>query len=90
MATVMIYGEKCYPTCNWEKNQHKIYNAVDRAYNRLDDVDMDEEYERYSELEQWCADVEILCSMFDNHIVGNMVYLPYKWYLICKKVLADY
>lgn len=89
-ALPIIYGEKCYPTCNWENNQHKIYNALDRAYNALDDVDMDEEYERYDELVEYCSKVEILCSMFNNHIVGKMVYLPYNWYVFCKEVLARY
>lgn len=28
-------GEKLYPICRWERNQHKIYNAVDRANIRM-------------------------------------------------------
>ena len=28
-------GEKLYPVCKWEDNQHKIYNAYDRIVIRL-------------------------------------------------------
>lgn len=94
-ALPIINGEKCYPLCNWEHNQHKIYNAHDRAMNRLyeyynSDTLMDEDYEGYEEALEWSEKVDMVLSMFDNHIVGNMVYLPWKWYKIAKEILASY
>ena len=31
-------GNKLYPVCSWEKNQHKLYNALDKANIRMYDI----------------------------------------------------
>ena len=86
----IICGEKCYPCCSWEQNQHKIYNAHDKAYIALMESDMDKDYEEYERAYEWLNKVEELLTMFDNHIVGNWVYLPYKQYKLAKEIIARY
>lgn len=90
--TVIINGVKCYPTCNWEQNQHKVYNAHDRAYNALYDLldDDSAEQEAIDKAHEWANKMDTLCSLFNNHIVGNTVYLPYEWYALCKDVVGAY
>jgi len=91
----IIYGEKCYPLCGWEANQHKIETVHNRAYNALErylcDSDlMDDEYEDYEAVEKWFEETEVVHSMFNNHIVGGVVYLPFPWYNVAKEMLASY
>ena len=55
-------GKKLYPVCSWEQNQHKIYNANDRAYNWLHDTCSDEaarEFER----------TQHLLEVFDQYVI---------------------
>lgn len=51
---------------------------------------MDENYEEYEKASEWLNTVEEVLTMFDNHIVGNWVYLPYKQYKIAKEIIARY
>lgn len=83
----IINGVKCYPTCSWEENQHKIYNALDRAWNDYCDCEDEEEKDR---LISFIDRLETLLGLFNNHIVGYMVYLPYEWYKFCKDVIGAY
>ena len=32
-------GEKLYPVCSWEANQHKLFNAHDRIMNHIYDLE---------------------------------------------------
>lgn len=85
-----INGEKCYPCCSWEHNQHKIYNMLDKLSIEMFDTDMDADYDKYEALSERYEKVSTLLSMFDNHVYGDTVYLPWKWYTYCKEVLRAY
>ena len=77
-------GEKLYPVCKWEPNQHKLYNAYDRALNRRDD-------ENYSEAScEWVEKVESALNAFDAHIVDGIVYATWKEGAVIKDLIAAY
>lgn len=70
-------GEKMYPVCSWERYQHVLYNAHDRAMN-------------YCTESNWCDDavakknrVEMAIAAFESCIIDGIVYATYKdWSLI--------
>lgn len=66
-------GKKLYPVCSWEKNQHKLYNAIDRAHNRVSDLyeDKNASYEEIDKAEEWVTEIERLTSIFDSHVAPN-------------------
>lgn len=66
-------GKKLYPVCSWEKNQHKLYNAIDRAHNRVSDLyeDKTASMEDIDKAEEWVQEVERLTSIFDSHVASN-------------------
>ena len=76
-------GKKLYPVCSWEQNQHKIYNADDRAYNWLHDTCSDEaarEFER----------TQHLLEVFDQYVIGGIVYATYEDSVQIKEIIAAY
>lgn len=76
-------GRKLYPACSWEQNQHKIYNANDRAYNWLHDTCSDEaarEFER----------TQHLLEVFDQYVIGGIVYATYEDSIQIKETIAAY
>ena len=66
-------GKKLYPVCAWEPNQHKLYNALDRAHNRVSDLYEDRAAtdEEIDEAEAWVEEVERLLEIFDSHVAPN-------------------
>lgn len=77
-------GETLYPVCNWEKNQHKLHNAHDRAMNALYE-------EGYSDravanLER----IERAIEAFDSGVKDGMVYATYKDGLMIKDIIWAY
>jgi len=88
MAGLKLYkdaaGNKLYPVCKWEPNQHKLHNAVDRAYLQMIDTEYDEracdEYER----------VEKLLEAFDRHIINGLVYATYEDGKAIKDIVVAY
>jgi hypothetical protein len=66
-------GKKLYPVCSWEKNQHKLYNAIDRAHNAVSDLleDKNASYEDIDKAEEWVTEIERLTSIFDSHVAPN-------------------
>lgn len=77
-------GRKLYPVCRWEPNQHKLHNAVDRAY--LDMIDSDYE-------EQACDRYEKAVSLleaFDRYIIDGLVYATYSDGVEIKDRIAAY
>ena len=62
-------GKKLYPVCNWEKNQHILYNAHDRIMNAI-----------YEGKAEWDAvdRIEKAMSAFDSHVVKGVVYATYE------------
>lgn len=77
-------GEKLYPVCSWERNQHKLYNAIDRAHNRCYDEDYSDEAE--DEL----ARCNQALNAFESHIIGDLVYATYEDSLIIKDIIGAY
>lgn len=63
-------GKKLYPVCDWEENQHKLFNAHDRAMNRIYEGDID----GYDELER----IEKAIDAFGAHVIDGMVYATYE------------
>ena len=62
-------GEKLYPVCKWEDNQHKIYNAYDRIVIRL-----------YEAHENGGEDLEALYKeqeRIDACVIDGLVYATY-------------
>lgn len=61
-------GKKLYPVCSWERNQHKLYNAHDRAMLNLYEGGSYEEVER----------IERAMCAFDAHVIGGIVYATWE------------
>lgn len=76
-------GKKLYPVCSWEQNQHKIYNADDRAHNRLYDTCSDE---AIREVER----TEHLLEVFDQYVIDGLVYATYEDSVQIKEIIAAY
>lgn len=74
-------GKKLYPVCNWEENQHKLYNAHDRIMNAIYDGKAD-----YDALEN----VEKAMSAFDAHVIKGMVYATYDDLCLIRDYVAAY
>lgn len=68
-----ITGQRLYPVCSWERNQHKLYNALDRAHNRVSDLyeDRSVSMEEIDRAEAWVEEVERLLEIFDSHVSPN-------------------
>ena len=66
-------GKKLYPVCSWERNQHKLYNALDRAHNRVSDLyeDKSASMDEIDKAEEWVSEVERLLYIFDSHVASN-------------------
>lgn len=85
-------GKKLYPVCNWEQNQHKLYNALDRINNAIYDAEEDnsvtvEECDRlYNRREQ----IEEALFAFDSHVIQGLVYATYEDSLVIKDIVAAY
>lgn len=58
-------GEKIYPVCSWEENQHKLYNAHDRVMNAIYEGRAD-----YDDL----ARVERALNAYEAHVINGIVY----------------
>ena len=73
-------GQKLYPVCSWEANQHKLYNAHDRIMNRIDDLEDDpmsdrlELFRAYDQQEE----IEHLLEVFSSYVHDGIVYATWK------------
>lgn len=74
-------GKKLYPVCNWENNQHKLYNAHDRIMNAIYDGEAD-----YDQLER----IEKAMSAFDGCVINGMVYATYENSILIKDYIWAY
>lgn len=77
-------GKKLYPTCKWETNQHKLYNAHDRIMNAIDDAGYDEE------LEEALEKVERALEAFGKHVIEGVVYATYEDSVLIKDFIWAY
>lgn len=74
-------GQKLYPVCNWEHNQHKLYNAHDRAM-----VALYEGTGSYTEVDR----IEQAMDAFEKHVIGGMVYATYEDGILIKEYVWAY
>ena len=82
----MIYtdkksGKKLYPVCNWEQNQHKLYNAHDRIMVAI--YDGKAEYDVLKKIER-------AIDVFNTHIINGIVYASWEDGLIIKDYIWAY
>lgn len=79
-------GNKLYPVCSWERNQHKLYNALDRAYNRLYDAIEEKNDAVIDVVERDIENIELALSAFNRIVISGVVYA--KWSDAC--LIRDY
>lgn len=77
-------GKKLYPVCNWERNQHKVYNAHDRAVVRC----IEEGYS--NESRDWLDKVERAMDVIDCNIYNGTVYATWEDGQILKDIICGY
>lgn len=77
-------GQKLYPVCSWQNNQHKLYNASDRA--RIWEVESGYSEKASAEVEE----IDRLIDIFNNSIIGGLVYATYADYVKIKEIIAAY
>ena len=65
-------GNKLYPVCSWEKNQHKLYNALDRAHNELYDAIGEHDLDRIERAENEMERIEGALTAFDRFVVEGI------------------
>lgn len=70
-------GEKLYPVCKWEDNQHKLYNAHDRIMNAIYE-DQEGSGENLDKLFEEQERIEKAMAAFDEHVINGMVYATYE------------
>ena len=84
-------GTKLYPCCSWEKNQHKLYNALDNINNAIYDAEEEKaSIEEMIRLYDRREEIENALSWFDRYVVDGMVYAPYEQYLLIKDIVWAY
>ena len=81
-------GRTLYPVCNWNNNQHKLYNAHDRIMidiyeAREAGTDTQEIYDRQEEIEH-------LLDVFNAYVVGGIAYATYEDSVKIKDIVAAY
>lgn len=79
-------GHKLYPVCSWERNQHKLYNAMDRAHNSLYDALENGTTEDIDRCEHEIDRIGQVMSAFERFIVDGIVYA--RWEDAC--IIKDY
>ncbi|MCR5837157.1 MAG: hypothetical protein K6G88_11675 [Lachnospiraceae bacterium] len=88
----MIYkdrktGEKLYPVCSFNDNQHKLYNVYDMVMGDLyENKDPDMEDELYEKRER----IENALEVFGANVIDGIVYATYKDSVIIKDYIAAY
>lgn len=78
-------GEKLYPVCGWEKNQHKMFNYNDKMYNYMVESDYgDAEVDAFEESER-------LLDVFNGGVRSDgLVYAVYGDYKKIKDIIGYY
>lgn len=85
-------GEKLYPVCSWERNQHKLYNALDRINNALYDAEEDPNVsvEEYNKLYDRREQIEDALDAFNRYVIEGIVYATWAQGNIIKDIVAAY
>ena len=76
-------GKKLYPVCNWENNQHKIYNAHDIAMNYWYDTHSEKAMKNLERVDK-------AMEAIDRYVINGMVYATYEDYKLLKDIIAAY
>ena len=77
-------GKKLYPVCSWEQNQHKLYNAYDRAMNEYYDTNYSDK--AYEEVER----VDKAMEAFEKHVINGIVYATWEDGQLIKDIVWAY
>lgn len=75
---------KLYPICSWEKNQHKIYNAHDRAMNFCHETNWSEEAQKNLDR------VDKMMEIIDKIVINGIVYGTWDDYKLIKDCIGAY
>lgn len=88
-------GQKLYPVCSWEANQHKLYNAHDRVMNHIWDLEH-EEIEKNVSIEaldnayEQQEEIEHLLEIFSDVVVNGIVYATWEDRNMIRDYIAAY
>ena len=74
-------GQKLYPVCSFEANQHKLYNAHDRAMNAVYDGSGS-----WEEVEK----IDNAIYAFDSCVQGDLVYANWEDSKLIKNYIYGY
>lgn len=74
---------KLYPVCNWERNQHKMYNYNDKMYIKAHEENTEEAWRAFEESER-------LLEVFNGQVRNGLVYAVYEDYCLIKDILGYY
>lgn len=83
-------GNKLYPVCSWEKNQHKLYNANDRIFLALCDAMDQQNNEEIEQLLEAKDRIDRALDAFDRYVINGIVYATYQEGLIIKDYVWAY
>ena len=67
-----------YPVCNWENNQHKLYNAEDRIMISWYEAMENGTKEEYEEACRNRDRIEKAMDAFGAHVINGMVYATWE------------
>ena len=76
-------GQKLYPTCSWEKNQHKLYDMLNLAKLHAEETHNEIDYEEVDR-------IEYLIGEFDACVIDGTAYVAWEDSLAIKDLIAEY
>ena len=76
-------GQKLYPVCNWERNQHKLYDIRNIAKMTAEETNNETDHE---ELER----IDKLIASFNECVVDGTSYMTWEDGLAVKDILTAY
>lgn len=78
-------GKKLYPVCNWQNNQHKMFNYYDKMYLKMIDNDYDD-----NSIDDY-ENAERLLNVFNTGVYNDgLVYAEYNDYKAIKDIISFY
>ena len=76
-------GQKLYPTCNWERNQHILYDALSLAKLQADETHNDIDCEEVDRIER-------LIEEFNACVIDGTAYMAWEDSLDVKEIIENY
>lgn len=83
-------GNKLYPVCSWERNQHKLYNAHDRIMIAIYDAQAAKNYDELEKLYEVQEKILRAIDVFNGCIINGVVYATYQDGLLIKDYVWAY